>query len=481
MTAKDILSEAQKSSMLSSLSQRFGQLIVGFQANGDALSEQEIARLRKKMTDYAGDGLQNIAQRQWIYVGTCLLMAFYYTPQVAVMSFLLFQAAELIECWCSKRVVDAGDMDSKTAVKLQRVLLISALVSSAFVGFIAYSLARLEGPTTHFTPLIFLFTGALFAAVNNRQMPNILLVRLINYGIAFLLIPILDLWAVKPSLDSVLWLQLASVLFALYFVVDYSMVYLALYRRNLDQLEDLRLERDKAKVACEVKSQFVSVVSHELRTPLTSILGALNLLSEGVFDDQPEQANKVLQIANNNSKHLANLINDLLDLQKIDSGQMDYKFVQHNMPTIVKKAVESISGIADSANIKIRLTEIDQQLKAPVDHDRILQVLANLLSNAIKFSKPGGVVEVSLVKTEDHARILVRDKGIGIPENSHDLVFGKFRQVDSSDHRVFRGSGLGMSITKQIVEDHGGTIDFVSQLGVGTTFTVELPLMRGIA
>jgi len=117
----------------------------------------------------------------------------------------------------------------------------------------------------------------------------------------------------------------------------------------------------------------------------------------------------------------------------------------------------------------------DESLKVRADQDRLLQVFANLLSNAVKFSKPESQIDISIMSSTDHAILSVRDYGIGIPENSRELVFGKFSQIDSSDHRAFDGSGLGMSITEQIMQAHGGSIDYESELGKGTTFTLKFP------
>lgn len=277
-------------------------------------------------------------------------------------------------------------------------------------------------------------------------------------------------------MQSELWMQFATIVFVLFFVVDCSMIFLRLYRKGLDQLDELRLERDKARAAYEVKSQFVSTVSHELRTPLTSILGALGLMTSDIFTEAPERAEKVLNIAYKNSKRLSNLIDDLLDLQKLESGHMTYGFNPIDLSETIGEAIESIGGFAETSGIQIKADIVEESVVVMADHDRVLQVLANLLSNAVKFSNGADRVEIQLSKDHTNARISVRDFGIGIPEHSRNLVFGKFRQVDSSGHRKHRGTGLGMSITEQIMIAHGGKVDYASTLGEGTVFYLEFPL-----
>ncbi|MFT5160250.1 MAG: signal transduction histidine kinase [Paracoccaceae bacterium] len=450
--------------------------LAGLLPKGDMLSDAEIARLEKQMKDFVGGGQALFGQRQGMYFGSALLAGYYYSFTLAALCFTLYQITEFIDLRVSKKVMSWSGGNGRKAAKLHHMLVASSFLSSSAVSFFAFSIARMEGPSSHFTPLFFLFTAALFAAVNNHQMPKILMVRLVVYGFVFLFIPVLDIWTVRPGLDSVLWLQFATVLFVLYFVVDCSAIFLRLYRKGLDQLDELRLERDRAQTAFEVKSQFVSVVSHELRTPLTSILGALGLLNSGAFKDQPERAEKILGIAHNNSKRLSNLINDLLDLQKFEAGQMTYEFAPVNLSKLLNEAVESITGLADSSEVSIEIIATDQAIHARADADRILQVMANLLSNAVKFSKTDGAVEIALRIADGKAQISVRDYGIGIPANSRDLVFGKFSQVDSSDHRAFDGTGLGMSISEQIMKAHNGAIDYSSELGEGTTFRIVLPL-----
>lgn len=433
-------------------------------------------RLEKQLKDFASGGLMLFWQRQGMYIGSALLTSYYYSTLIAFYSFLFCELAELIDFVISVRVLKWKGGGARRALLYQNLLLMSSILSALSVSIFAILVAYVEGPQAHFTPLFFLFAAGLFAAVNNHQVPKILFVRLTIYGLTMLFIPLRDIWNVNPPLKSELWLQFATVVFVLYFVIDCSQIFLRLYRNGLDQLDELRLERDRAKSAYEVKSRFVSIVSHELRTPLTSIMGALGLLRSGAFADQPERSENVLEIAHKNSKRLSSLINDLLDLQKLESGQMNYSFNPTNLASLIDDAIESIEGFADSTGVKISQVDVRKDLIVNADYDRMMQVLANLLSNAVKFSGEKALVEVSLTCRDNMARISVTDHGVGIPENSNELVFGAFTQIDTSDHRQFDGSGLGMNITRQIVEAHGGLIDYSSKLGQGTTFFIELEL-----
>jgi signal transduction histidine kinase len=268
---------------------------------------------------------------------------------------------------------------------------------------------------------------------------------------------------------------MATVLFVLYFVIECAQIFLQLYQRGLDQMEALRDERDRARAAYEVKSQFVSVVSHELRTPLTSISGSLDLLRSGLLEASSEQAGRVVEIAWQNSKRLKALINDLLDLQKLESGTVSYKTGTENLSDIASEAVQSVAVIADKSDVKLALDLAEEPLILQADRARLMQVFANLLSNAIKFSNGPNTVTLKTWQDGKTVHASIRDRGIGIPEGSESVVFGKFGQVDSSDHRQHEGTGLGLSIVRQIVEAHEGTVSYTSVEGEGTTFTISFP------
>ncbi|ESW62091.1 MAG: histidine kinase [Rhodobacter sp. CACIA14H1] len=433
-------------------------------------------RLEKQVLDYVTGGLALFWKRQTIYAGAGLLCGFYYDVQVAVLCYILLQYTEACDTILCLRIVRWKGGNLREVRRYRNLLLFTAIQSTGAICLWAGIVAYLEGVSSHFMPLFFLFAAGLFAAVNNHQLPTILMVRLVMYAGTFLWIPTADLLTVRPPLESFLWLQLFTVVFVLFFVVECSVIFLRLYRRGLDQLDELRLERDRVQAAYEVKSQFVSVVSHELRTPLTSINGALGLLRTGAYDADPAKARNILEIAHKNSIRLSALINDLLDLQKLESGQMSYNMDQTDLSALVEDCIESIGSFAQTYGITIDFTPPAQMAVVEADRDRIHQVLDNLLSNAVKFSRRDGRVDVRVTTSATHARVEVQDHGIGIPPNSRDKVFGKFTQVDSSDRRSHGGTGLGLAIAQEIMAAHGGSIDYVSILGEGTVFAIEFPL-----
>lgn len=235
---------------------------------------------------------------------------------------------------------------------------------------------------------------------------------------------------------------------------------------------------EAAQEANAVKSRFVSMVSHELRTPLTSIKGALDLLGTSAAGELPQGARNLIDIASRNGQRLSTMIDDLLDLEKLDADKLRFEFVTLDLADLLTDAVEANAGYGTLANVRF---DFDPPLaRVPVrgDPDRLMQVMANLLSNAAKFSPDGGHVAISLEITARRVRIHVRDHGVGIPERVGDKIFEAFEQADNSDARVAQGSGLGLSIARLIAERHDGTLTYTSQIGVGTVFTVDLPLAR---
>ncbi len=251
-------------------------------------------------------------------------------------------------------------------------------------------------------------------------------------------------------------------------------------KQTLDDAEQVSQERAEllvmAQQANDAKSQFVSMVSHELRTPLTSIKGALELLKSGTLGDLPKKSQSLVEIAVKNSGRLATMINDLLDLERLDAGKMRYLFADLDLAELIEDSIAANKGYAVLGDVTFRAFNVGQAVNVRGDYNRLMQVMANLLSNAAKFSGAGKLVDVTLEQTEKTARILVKDRGVGIPAHAHEKVFENFVQLDSSDARYVGGSGLGLGIARLIVERHGGSLSFVSKENVGTTFVFELPL-----
>lgn len=226
----------------------------------------------------------------------------------------------------------------------------------------------------------------------------------------------------------------------------------------------------------KMKTEFISTVSHELRTPLTSISGALGLLASHLADSLPESMQNMLRIACSNSRRLSQLINDLLDIEKITSGKMSLSLEQHEVLPLVEQAIDINRPYAIEYGVDLVLSEESVNSAVLVDPTRLHQMLANLLSNAIKFSPKGGRVTLAILDTTfNTVRINVSDHGPGVPASFHDRIFQKFSQADSSDTRAKGGTGLGLAITKELVEKMGGTVGFDSVEGKGTTFWLELP------
>lgn len=242
--------------------------------------------------------------------------------------------------------------------------------------------------------------------------------------------------------------------------------------------EVLAIVRDisERKKVERLKNEFVSTVSHELRTPLTSIRGSLGLIIGGIAGELPTEAQELVDIAYKNTERLILLINDILDIEKIESGKMSFALRPIELMPLVEQAIAANQAYAEQFNVNLKLTATLLDVEVNVDSQRLIQVLTNLLSNAAKFSPPGGTVEVSITQRNHLVRISVKDRGAGIPEAFRDRLFQKFAQADSSDARQKGGTGLGLSIAKAIIERLNGQIGYESETNVGTTFYCDLPL-----
>lgn len=231
-------------------------------------------------------------------------------------------------------------------------------------------------------------------------------------------------------------------------------------------------ERQKIQ---RLKNEFVSMVSHELRTPLTSIRGSLSLIVGGVAGEIPPQAKALVEIGYKNSERLVLLINDILDIEKIESGKMDFKIEPVQLIPLVEQAIEANIAYGEQFGVKFKLHNDLSNVLVKVDSARLMQVLTNLLSNAAKFSPRGETVAIAVFRDGQKIRVEVRDRGPGIPEEFRPKIFQKFAQADSSDTRQKGGTGLGLSISKVIIEKLGGQIGFQTETNVGTTFYFYLP------
>jgi len=239
----------------------------------------------------------------------------------------------------------------------------------------------------------------------------------------------------------------------------------------LGVIVDISQRKDMVRL----KDEFVSTVSHELRTPLTSISGSLGLLVAQWSESLPESATRLVTIAHKNIQRLVRLINDILDIEKLESGRVVFNLARVGLRQVVEQAIDDNRGFAEEFGVHVSLDSTSAKADVNADPDRLAQVLTNLLSNAIKFSPRGGEVLVAVEQLGETYRVSVRDHGPGIPPEFKSQIFEKFAQADGTNSRLKGGTGLGLSIVKQIVERLGGHVGFHDAPGGGTVFFVELP------
>lgn len=251
----------------------------------------------------------------------------------------------------------------------------------------------------------------------------------------------------------------------------------ALARQVVNQM-DLRLKLNALAKLDQAKDEFISMVSHELRTPLTSINGSLALLHSGVLGEMSEQSKGLVDIALRNGERLLNIVNDILDLAKLEAGKMEIKLVPVNLELLLRRAVELNQPFCEKCKVTAKFRRVGEGTPPMVmaDEDRLLQVMSNLISNAAKFSYPNDTVLITLEKEEKRAVVSVIDHGPGIPLEKRQDLFTKFKQIHADQNKKLPGTGLGLNICKLIVEMHHGQIGFMSEPGVQTSFYCSLPL-----
>jgi signal transduction histidine kinase len=249
------------------------------------------------------------------------------------------------------------------------------------------------------------------------------------------------------------------------------------HERKLRELTE-RLTRNE-----RLKAEFVATMSHELRTPLNVVLGFTSLLADQAFGalnpEQGEACEKILE----SSERLAGLINDLLDVSRLEAGTLQFNFAPLDLSRLLKDAVEDMRPIANQRKLNLELEAGPGSHEIEADGERLHQVIAHLLDNALKFTEAGGTVGVRLIdpSVTGGVAIEVWDTGIGIPDNARYRLFERFYQVDSSNTRLYGGTGLGLSLVKEFIERHGGQVMLDSKVGHGSTFRLELPRQASLS
>ncbi len=249
--------------------------------------------------------------------------------------------------------------------------------------------------------------------------------------------------------------------------------------QNVRLFREIQEKSAQLEIANHHKSEFLANMSHELRTPLNAIIGFSEVLSERMFGEVNEKQAEYLKDIHESGRHLLSLINDILDLSKIEAGRMELEVTTFDLPTALSNAMTLIRERAQRHGIQLGM-EVDPALgEFSGDERKFKQIMLNLLSNAVKFTPDGGKVDILATRANGAVEVAVRDTGIGIAPEDQQAVFEEFRQVGRDQMRKAEGTGLGLALTKRFVELHGGAIRLHSTPGQGSTFTVSLPLSAG--
>ena len=249
----------------------------------------------------------------------------------------------------------------------------------------------------------------------------------------------------------------------------------ALAIQNARLFQEIEDKSRQLELASQHKSQFLANMSHELRTPLNAILGYTELMQDGLYGELPAKTTEVLDRVQKNGKHLLGLINDVLDLAKIEAGQLVLGIEGYSMQDVVQTVVSATESLAAAKKLPLKVEFSKDMPQGQGDERRIAQVLLNLVGNAIKFTDVGEV-RIAAKAVDGKFRVAVVDTGPGIPDAEQARIFHEFHQVDSSNTKKKGGTGLGLAISKRVVELHGGRIWVELEVGKGSTFQFELPI-----
>jgi len=367
------------------------------------------------------------------------------TPTVATFTGAVLFTLTLLLLRSTRSLAPAGDT----------TVILSILIIT-FIGFTDHGLESRVIIWYPAIPMIGAFVGKNLRAVGTTTLVIIALIILLlasHYG----LIPPSDtdsrqlIPRLSAGIGATLFIALGT------YFYDHSQRLADIKRQNLDH----------------AKNEWVSIVSHELRTPLTAIRGSLGLITSGKLVELSGDSKKVVDIAYNNCERLVRLVNDVLDIEKIENGKLQLRKNMTDIVPLLQDVIDSNKDYADSINVKFKLEADKDTATISIDADRIIQVIQNLVSNAIKFSPEDSTVTIKTTSSPTTLDIYVSDQGAGIPPEFMHQIFNKFAQADSGSERSNSGSGLGLAISKSIIEQHNGKLDYVSNQK-GTTFHVTL-------